>query len=706
MVRSSFSQHNTFEHCARWWYLQKVKRIQVISDMCYALAGNVIHHVLEKWYNHQYTSVDNAKADFKKEWLEKKLDTTKLAMRENGYWLMCVEGFNKELSTTTLELKIFFPEIVAYLDVVDSNNDIIHDWKSSTRGPWNEKEYKQQLTLYAWLYQRKFNRIPNKCVVHYLKYPGSKGILEFTPTVEEIQDIEKWYMDILGKMTITRNAGKLPPKCEQCHIFCPYPEFCSNNTEEQSNFVIRIKNNIVYVEGIITPLLLAGLNKKFSYELQNAHWIKKARPNMSTTVRFWNSNYNCIAIGFLDGLKKTLSDYVKFKKINGKIVIIDERKFDETKVKMPDKFLNGKVLRDYQNEAVRSLFGKKIGIIESGTGSGKTEMAIECIRMLGVKTLFVVDKVELLKQSKQRIEESLGITVGVIGNGKCEIKDITVATIQSLIKKKKELGSYLNTVRFAIFDECHHASSKSYMQISRYLNNTEYRVGFSATSFRDDGHDMAITAVVGYKIFELGSRELIEKGYLMDPKIIFLKDFMKPEDEAECERKCKTDLINESESYSEYYNAFIVNNDKRNKLIKKIVDENPGKKILVLVKLIEHGEILSKMLDCKYLHGSINKDDRNDLMADFKNTSDLLVGTISIFGEGLDIPKLDIIINASANKGNVRTIQTLGRALRKLSGKTEAFYYDFLDYSNFFKSASNARRKILRKEGHEVLKKS
>lgn len=704
MVRSSFSQHNLFHNCPRAWYMQKVKNIYVSSDMCYADGGNVVHKVLEKWYNNNYKDIAEAKDDFNKLWIEKKLDNTKLALDSGNYWLMCLEGINRKLTPTSNEFKIFYEDIIAYLDAVDTNNDEVHDWKTSTRSEENEKEYMEQMKVYSWVYYRKFGKLPKKCVVHYVKYMGDKGVLVYFPTMEDVEKIKDWYNSILLQMEEIKQRDELPPKCESCFFFCPYKEICSE--QDSSNYVVTINNNMMVLDGPLTPLLLSGIKKKFSYELKNAYFIKKHRPHANTTVCFFNEKKRCIALGFKYGLIKTLTDYVKFKKLSTQVVVVDNRVFDSTKVPMPDKFINGKELRDYQWDAVREFLGKKIGLLEIGTGGGKTEIAIECIRHLGCKTLFVVDKVELLKQTKKRIEESLGIQVGQIGYGVSDIKDVTVATIQTLIKRKKELSGYLNTVRFLIADECHHIPAKSYMQLSRYLNNTEYRLGITATAVRDDGNDMAINAVVGYKIFSMSSRDLIDKDYLMEPQIIFLNDYMSNEEVDKLENETKQGLINATLDYNVLYNKFIVQNEKRNLKIKEIYDTYRNKKILILVKQIEHGELLAQLLGCDYLHGSLDKVKRDQIMEEFRNDKNLLVGTISIFGEGLDIPSLDIIINASANRGNVRTIQTLGRALRKLEGKKDAYYFDFIDYSKFFKHASFARRKVLLKEGHEVIVKS
>lgn len=226
----------------------------------------------------------------------------------------------------------------------------------------------------------------------------------------------------------------------------------------------------------------------------------------------------------------------------------------------------------------------------------------------------------------------------------------------------------------------------------------------SATARRDDGDDMKIWATTGYIIHKLSSKKLIDEGWLIKPQITFIKDYMTKEEVKNLEQDTKTGLINETPNYANYYNAFIKDNIRRNVIIKHIVDTNKDKKILILTKLIEHGDILKQMLkNSEHLYGATNKEDRKKMFEEFVN-GDLrvLISTMSIFAEGIDVPALDLVINASANKGSVKTVQILGRVLRKLEGKENAQYIDFIDETKFFRLASLARKKILFKEKHNI----
>jgi len=701
MKPTSFSQNMLFSKCPRSWFFQYIKKIPVIQDMSYAIAGNVLHKTIEHYYK-TGKSIQELKVSFEEEWLRKKLDKSFLNPKKDTYWLMVINAVNLNLILTSNELKMFYPDAVGYLDGVNTNDDLICDWKSSTRRPENEEEYTTQLLYYSMLYKRKFDRLPKKATVYYLKYSGSKGELSITPTEDDIKGIEKWHNDIREQINKIRESQEMPSRCKNCFMFCGFKNHCGDN-ENVLKYNLVITGNYINVEGLVTPLLEKGFNKKFSYELKDAYWIKKNNPYANTIVNFWNNKKQIIPLAFKDGVVKTLTDYGEYTKKPIAIDINDMRVFNDTKIDMPDKLI-GKELRDYQTEAVEEFMRKKISLLQIGTGGGKTEILIECIRRLCYKTLFVVDKIELLRQTKKRIEDSLGIEVGQIGGGKEDIKHVTVATIQTLNKRGNLYNDYLKSIRFGILDECHKVAATSYRKLSNKLLNTEYRAGVSATAKRDDGNDMMITSVCGYKCFNLSSSELVKRGWLVKPKIIFVKKYIDKEETKELEKKSKKGLINESDDYPSLYEELIVNNKKRNELIKKITKDNKDKKILILVKLIKHGNLLCGILEgSRYLHGSTNKDEREEMFKEFSTGKlNVLISTISIFAEGIDIPALDMVINASANAGDIKTIQVLGRVLRKMEGKENAYYYDFQDEGRFFSRASHSRIKSLIDEGHDV----
>jgi superfamily II DNA or RNA helicase len=704
-----------FRKAPKQWYLQYILKVPTVQDLSYAKGGSVLHTCLEEYYNGKVDR-EGAKKLLNTLWVKEGLDNACWLQdkpnfilsqkKKSEYDLMLLNGIDLQLPITTTEMKLFWADVVGYIDVVCSKEGMLADWKSSTRRPENEEEYTNQLKFYAYLWWRKTNELPRILKVYYLKYTGSKGTLEYVPTIDDVKEMEHIHWETNKAMEAMATAGKVP-ECNGCanNPFCSYKNHCSQQVEGELNYTIHNFGHKIQIDGMINPVISNQLDKKFSYELKNAFWMKKNNPHANTTIKFWNPGARTLPIGFLAGVQKTLNDYGEWKGVPVNIKIKDERVFNDERAEMPERFINGRTLRPYQQTAVEKFLANTtgVGILELATGAGKTEIAIELIRRLCSPTLFVVDKVELLNQTKKRIEESLGIKVGIIGQGKQETETVTVATIQTLLKHIHALAPWLATINFAVFDECHKVAAKSYVRLSQYLMNTKYRLGISGTAFRDDGNDMQITSVVGEKIYIVNSDFLITNGWLVNPKIVFMKNYMSEAEKNMIAINASDGSINEEKQYAKYYTEGIANNLSRNLKVSELVARHRGEKILILTKLVDHGKSLEASIPgSKHLYGSTKKSERDRIFKDFSEGKlNILISTISIFAEGIDLPALSIVINASANKGDIKTIQILGRVLRKMEGK-EAAYYDFFDDVEFFRSASWARIKALRGEGHTV----
>ncbi len=715
--RSSFSQEKMFSSYPRQWYLKYIMKLPEDSDMSYADGGTVLHKVIEDYYNGDLKDIDAIKNLFEKQWkkydldnalwLRDKVDVTLSKKMKSEYWLMVLNGINLNVEMTHQEMKIYYPDVVGYLDGVNVIVHHIRDWKSSKRTKINEDDYRLQLKFYAYLYYRKFEVLPTDLCVHYLRYVGSKGELHYIPTMEDVLQMEVWHFTNNASMEKMSTQLNPPPICKNCsdNTFCRYKDYCMNENKEELKFEILVRGNTLQLRGPISSVMHNKLDEIFSYELKDAYFIKKHNKYANTTIRFWNQRNNTLPLAFLSRLVKNLSDYATFKKRKLIITADDKRQFNKKIVSMPQKFLSGITLRDYQNDAVDTFLKNKFGILELGTGAGKTEIAIEVIRRLQMKTLFVVDKVELLLQTVKRLKDALGIEIGIIrGKQRDTHCDVCVATIQTINRNIDEFSIYLSSIRLAVMDECHKVAAKSYFNLSKKLINTEFRLGISATAKRNDGNNMMIDASIGQKCFDLSSKKLIEKGWLMKPKIYFIKNFISKERNKEKLLNTHTGLIKETPKYATHYNEFVLNNVERNRAIINVADKLKEKKVLILVKLVDHGMMLESLIPgSRYLHGGSKPKERKEIFDNFVgNKLNIMIATISIFAEGIDIPKLDNIINATANRSDVKTIQVLGRILRKLEGKTVATYYDFIDDVHFLRKASLARRRILQSEGHDV----
>ena len=399
--------------------------------------------------------------------------------------------------------------------------------------------------------------------------------------------------------------------------------------------------------------------------------------------------------------------------------IIDRRKI--THRKEPITLLAN--LRDYQQTIVDEAIKNQRFIVQVATGGGKTVIASGIIARLNVKTLFMVHTGDLFKQAHDELSKFLGVPIGRIGGGYCEIRDINVCMIQTLhavmgkeyvpfdeIEKdspydtSEDDSSKFNQIRMlleqaecVLVDECHHISSDSYVNIMRACRNSFYKGGLSATPLRGDGRDMVLKAYAGSMIGKISASYLISKGWLIKPKIYYLQ--------GTSNSKYKL----EKKKYNGIYKKYITESVYRNT---KIVDctvrlTEMKMKVLITVATKKHGFHLLRMIQerlpdvkSEFIHGSVKRDERSSFLDRMRaGDLDVLIGT-SLADEGLDIPILNALILAGGGKSATRMIQRVGRVLRKdpKGLKTEAIVIDFKDNVRYLLGHYKQRREILESE--------
>jgi len=709
MIRSSFSQTNMFSHYPRQWYFKYVLKIKEVSDFSYANGGTAVHKTVEQLLLKNITEIEALKEFFNNQWDSFNLSSSIIKHMKDKYWLMVLNARERNIECTDIESEINFPDVRMFLDILNKNTWEIRDLKTSKRDDKHDKEYTDQTLLYAWGILRQYNVLPRKLTVDYLQYSGSKGILEIVPTQQDIDRISKWYNDCGSEMEALSNLKICPAKCKECNPWCSFTKECA---AEENEFTVKLNiwNSLIFINCEFNDIINKQLHKKFSYVQTKDAYMNKKWNKQNPTIDFYNETKHSLPLGFKTQLIKTFTDYCEWKKCKLNLIINDTRQFNEAKIIMPEKFLNGNELRYYQKDAVKVVLDNKIVSIQSATGSGKTEMSIDVIRQLGYKTLFIVDRKELMKQTIERIEKCLGVEVGKLGEGERDLKHITVGMIQTINSNinnnDQEIIDYLKTIRFTIFDEAHKCAADSFITLNKCLNNSEYKLLMSGTLRRNDGEDMKLYSIGGEIKYTKQAKELINEDILMNPKVYFIKDYMTREQEHEIRLSCSTGLINAEDQYPIFYDKFIVTNSLRNELIKQVVDvvSKNNKKVLILVKLIEHGKILEQLIpNSKYLYGETPKKEREEIFNDFSHGNlNVMISMVTMMSEGLDWPSLELFLMASGIKTDNKIIQGIGRILRKCKNKEQPKYIDFMDYGGMIRNASVCRRRALRREGYYI----
>ena len=227
---------------------------------------------------------------------------------------------------------------------------------------------------------------------------------------------------------------------------------------------------------------------------------------------------------------------------------------------------------------------------------------------------------------------------------------------------------------------CHHWSAISCQIISDHCMNARYRFGISATPWRDLEDDILIDSCFGKKICDVNASFLIKKGVLVKPFINMIKMVSKM-----------------GGTYADVYKAGIVENDLRNEVVRNCAEylANNGRRVLILVKQIKHGEFLEYSIpNSVFLHGSCSPKDRKDHIEKMRNSSSVITIASSIFDEGIDVKPLDALVLAGGGKSQTRALQRIGRTLRPFSNKKNAIVVDFYDDMKYMRNHSKKRMKI------------
>lgn len=386
-----------------------------------------------------------------------------------------------------------------------------------------------------------------------------------------------------------------------------------------------------------------------------------------------------------------LLDVVKFLKENKlKVSIKDER----TKLDYQTKEYTYNELRlnfnpnftyvEHQIRALRKMLSARRGIIKATTSAGKTEVILAFCKLVNLKTLILVNKQDLGKQTAERLNTG-GFPILYRGSDK-KGKINKDASYVCTVGLAKELPNDFDII---IVDECHRASSDTFQD---YLKTSKAKAfyGFSATPEGNHRVDfMKVKKYLGNIIEEINAQELLEHDVIVYPSITFVENLMPN--------------IPSNTAWASVNDTCLVNNTDRNDLIKKLVEKH-NDTTLILIKNIEHGKILERMIDDSFfVSGSEDAETRKKSIEMLNNKEIKVLIASNIFNEGISINSIRVLIIASGGKSRIETVQRLGRALRKDEGKTEAIVYDFYDIGNKYTFRhSKERMKIYEAVGFPV----
>lgn len=317
-------------------------------------------------------------------------------------------------------------------------------------------------------------------------------------------------------------------------------------------------------------------------------------------------------------------------------------------------------LRDEQKQAVKAMLEHDTGILVAPPGAGKTVMACAIINARKVRTCVLVERVELARQWRKRIDEFLGDAGDAV----------EVITMQKAAHRAVD-PDMLAPYDFIVVDECHNAGAPS-REARLQRVKARYWLGLTATPERLDGVGELVTLQLGPIRYRMESRQdEVGKKTLCVHQTDFRSD--------------STDLVD--------LQGELAADRKRNQLIADNIAEafGEGRSVLVLVNRLEALRELRRRLRpivgpmLLSMHGGQTAEQR-DVVREVVTSGEpvVIIATDKTAGEGIDLPALNTLFLAAPFSWKGLAVQYTGRITRgpgetDEAGDFEPTVHDYVD---------------------------
>jgi DNA repair protein RadD len=325
------------------------------------------------------------------------------------------------------------------------------------------------------------------------------------------------------------------------------------------------------------------------------------------------------------------------------------------------------------------------------TGGGKTVLGSSIIHEHNGYSVAIAHRKELVGQISIALARE-GVKHGVIGP-KQTVKDICtdhaqelgqvfydpnapikVAGVDTLINRTSELASWSNQVTLWWTDECHHLLRANKWGKGVEMFPNARGLGVTATPCRADGKGLGRHAhgVFDNLVEGPSMRELITRGFLTDYKI-----FAPPTD---------LDLTNvETASDGDYKKPQLKKAVQASHLVGDIVEHYlrlaPGKLGITFTTDVETATDVAAQYNARGVPAEVVDAKtpprvRREILRRFRSREVLQLVNVDLFGEGFDLPAVEVVSFGRPTQSYGLYVQQFGRALRILEGKQFAIIID------------------------------
>ena len=262
--------------------------------------------------------------------------------------------------------------------------------------------------------------------------------------------------------------------------------------------------------------------------------------------------------------------------------------------------------------------------------------------------------------------------------------DVAVAGVDTLIRRTKQLAGWLAKVTLWVTDECHHiANGNKWMTACEMFPNAK-GLGVTATPLRADGMGLGRHADGVFDVMVEGPsmRQLINAGYLTEYRIT-----APPADlDVSTVRVSKaTGDYNTNDIIKAVSDSSLVAHPEKSKVIGDVVQHylkfTRGLLGVTFVPNLDIGqrvadEYIAAGIPAELVSSKSSSLERSAALTRFKSRQTLQLVNVDLFGEGFDLPAIEVVSMARPTASYGLYVQQFGRVLRLLEGKQYGWLID------------------------------
>lgn len=250
-----------------------------------------------------------------------------------------------------------------------------------------------------------------------------------------------------------------------------------------------------------------------------------------------------------------------------------------------------------------------------------------------------------------------------------------VAGVDTLVRRADKLQHFLNQVTLWVQDEAHHVIKDNKWGTAAALMPNARGLGVTATPIRADGKGLGRHAdgIMDTLIEGPSMRWLIDNGYLTEYRV-----FAPPSD---------LDLtdVTVSQATGDYNPKKLKNAVQESHLVGDVVSHYlrlaAGKQGITFATDVETATEISVQFNqagvpAEVVSAKTPERVRGHVMGRFKAGELKQLVNVDLFGEGVDVPAIEVVSMARPTKSYGLYVQQFGRGLRLMEGKTHALIID------------------------------